>query len=56
MSAPDLPSPESVKNIFERLSENESNTICEYLSDEETMAAIDPVIVMDYRHDTLVAL
>lgn len=63
---PDLPSlkrvesesppPSPVKNIFERLSENESTKICECLSATDTVADIDPVIVMDYRHDALLAL
>ena len=63
---PDLPSlklvesesplPSPVKNIFERLSENESTKICEFLSATDTVADVDPAIVMDYRHDALLAL
>ena len=63
---PDLPSlkrvesesppPSPVKNIFERLSENETTKICECLSAMDTVADIDPVIVMDYRHNALLAL
>ena len=67
MSTPELPSskrlesessppPSPVKDIFERLSQNESIKICQHLSDEETMPATDPVIVTEYRHDTLLAL
>ena len=52
----DSPPPSTVKNILERLSEHESTKLCECLSATDTVADMDPVIVMDYRHDALLAL